>query len=81
MIIDPFNNGDVGRFEYYRKFDKPIRLVFDENGDVLGTNTLNPETGELIIAALIAEVDTNPHVEEITKVEFYKLCEDLLMKK
>ena len=81
MIKDPENENEYGRYEYYRLGDTPIRLVFSTEDNIIGTNGLNVETGELVIGSYIREIDNNPDIEEITEEQFYSLCEDLIRRK
>ena len=56
----------------------PVRLVFDKEGRVMGTDTLDIGKGELVMGSYLCAVRTGPFSKEITEEEFNTLCERLL---
>ncbi len=79
------NRDEFGEYRYYKRldfyngFDFPIRVVFDHEGSAMGADYLNPEKGELVrSASLISETEISAIVDQITKDEFYDLCDEIL---
>tara|TARA_R110000744_G_scaffold118498_2_gene221329 strand:- start:2 stop:589 length:588 start_codon:yes stop_codon:yes gene_type:complete len=68
-------------YEYYSLRGVPVRLVFNNDGDVIGSDTFNIETEELELSGDMAQVMSDPHSEKITEDEFDDLCNELISKK
>lgn len=68
-------------YEYYSLRGVPTRLVFNNDGDIIGSDTFNIETEELELSGDMAQIMSDPHSEKITKDEFDDLCEELISKK
>ena len=68
-------------YEYYNLRGVPARLVFNGDGDAIGSDTFNVETEELQISGDMAQLLSDPHSEQITEDEFSDLCEALINKK
>ena len=68
-------------YEYYSLRGVPTRLVFNNDGDIIGSDTFNIETEELELSGDMAQIMSNPHSEKITKNEFDDLCDKLISKK
>lgn len=87
MIKDFRNKEDFGEYKYYRlekgssRIDTPIRLVIDKEGNEIGADTIDPDTGSLVRGAFMKEIYSSPHIEDISEAEFYVLCEKVMQKK
>ncbi|SEB78984.1 hypothetical protein SAMN05192540_1550 [Maribacter dokdonensis] len=68
-------------YEYYSLRGVPVRLVFNNDGDVIGSDTFNIETEKLELSGDMAQIMSDPHSEKITEDEFDDLCNELISKK
>ncbi len=75
------SDGDDEHYEYYSLRGVPARLVFNNDGDVIGSDTFNIETEELELSGDMAQIMSDPHSEKITEDEFDDLCDELISKK
>lgn len=82
MLNDNRDRDEVPGFRYYDLKGEPVRVALNERGDAFGADSFNAETNSLERnAALISQVETDPHADEITEAAFYQLCATLHQKK
>ena len=76
MIIENRDEELYSKFEYFNFNGIPIRTVYKESRNPIGADTIDPRTSTLVKrASLISPTLKDPDCEEITKEEFYLLCE------
>jgi len=80
-IIDNRDPSEYGSFEYHTLHGQPVRIALNKGGQRVSADMLNADTGELVRAAVIAQIDRDPSSEEISENDFYDLCKDLVLKK
>ena len=80
-IIDFRDESEFGGYEYYRVDGIPVRVVLSPDGFKVGADTVDSSTGELVrSASLISRTETDPFSDEISRDEFYALCEELVKR-
>jgi hypothetical protein len=70
-------------YAYFYNGVWPIRAIYDEQGRLEGTETPNPETGEIELNMYwISKVreDRSGDIEEITAEEFERHCERIYVQ-
>ncbi len=81
MIVDHRNEEDSAGYEYYSLRGRPVRTVLNDDGNFISADVLNSETGELCRdVTMMSRVETDPLCDEISKDEFYTLCEEWIKK-
>jgi hypothetical protein len=81
-VIDNRNEEEYSKFEYFNLNGLPIRTVYKDGRSPIGADTVDPASGTLVKSAdLIIRTLTDPHIEEISKEEFFSLCEKMVDSK
>lgn len=86
-MIKDFRNPDEFDYEYFKRLEAskpstPIRVVYHKGSrTVIGVDTIDTETGSLVRGYGITRYDTDPFVEDSSKEEFDRLCEEIMQKK
>ena len=74
---------DFERYEYWKRLSSadgdiglPIRVAIITGGIPVGAETINPETGRMVLRmTLLGDIRRDERVEEIDEAEFNRLCE------
>lgn len=79
------NNESASHRYSYRYYvlgkTNPVRVVFNKACLRIGAEALDLKTGELTVrTSLLSSIDTSPDAEEITRVEFDRLCSKALSR-
>tara|TARA_R110002096_G_scaffold433887_5_gene653891 strand:+ start:2820 stop:3062 length:243 start_codon:yes stop_codon:yes gene_type:complete len=74
-------SSDDELYEYYNLRGVPARLVFNKQGDLVGSDTFDVETEELRLSGDLAQILKDPHSDPITEDEFHNLCKELVRRK
>ncbi len=81
-IVDYRSEDEGAGYEYYDLRGYPVRTVLGDDGDTISADALDSETGELLRdVTMMSQVETDPLSEQISKEEFYTLCEALVSEK
>ena len=74
---------DFERYEYWKRLSSadgdiglPIRVAIITGGIPVGAETIDPETGQMVLRMmLLGDIRRDERVEDIDEAEFNQLCE------